>query len=79
MTPEQITAAAVVAVIVAVLCWQIRRALRSDDYRTRNDRRQAAWIAVCEGRPEPGAPGTDDELLNACNQLCPDLARKEDR
>jgi hypothetical protein len=61
----------------AVVAAQIRRALRGGDYRTRNDRRQAAWLVLCEPRPEPAAPGTNDELLAACNQLCPDLARKE--
>lgn len=48
-----------------------------DDYRTRNDRRQAAWSVARNERPEPAEPGVDDELLNACQQICPDLARKE--
>ena len=61
------------AAVLLVVCW----ALRGDDYRTRNDR-TAAWRATCEPRPEPGVPGNDDTLLDACNQLCPDLARKED-
>ena len=68
-----LAAFALAAAVLLVVCW----ALRGDDYRTRNDR-TAAWRASGGPRPEPGAPGTDDELLAACRQLCPDLARKED-
>ena len=65
---------AVAAAVLLVVCW----ALRGDDYRTHNDR-TAARRAVCGPRPEPGVPGSDDDLLAACRQICPDLARKEDR
>ncbi|MDH6448250.1 hypothetical protein M2155_000658 [Streptomyces sp. SAI-119] len=64
---------ALAAAVLLVVCW----ALRGDDYRTRNDHKQAAWLVVCTPRTEPAEPGTDDELLAACNQICPDLARKE--
>jgi hypothetical protein len=69
---SQLAALALAAAVLLVLCW----ALRGDDYRTRNDR-TAAQRAVCGPRPEPGEPGSDEALLDACNQLCPDLARKE--
>jgi hypothetical protein len=58
--------------VAAWACWP-----SGNDYRTRNDRRQAAWTVARNERPEPDQPGTDDELLNACQQICPDLARKE--
>lgn len=67
-----LAALAVAAAVLLVLCW----AFRGDDYRTRNDR-TAARHATSGPRPEPGEPGNDDELLAACRQLCPDLARKE--
>jgi hypothetical protein len=77
---DTILAVTAISVFTAAVCiLQIRRALRGGDYRTRNDRRQAAWLVLCEPRPEPAAPGTNDALLAACNQLCPDLARKEER
>jgi len=69
---SQVAALTVAAGALLVLCW----ACRGDDYRTRNDR-TAAWRATCGPRPEPAEPGNDEALLAACNQLCPDLARKE--
>ncbi|MCX5336940.1 hypothetical protein [Streptomyces sp. NBC_00140] len=40
-----------------------------DDYRSHNDRR-AAWLAVCNGpRPEPAAPGTNEQWLDACWEI----------
>ena len=71
---SQLAALIAAAAVLLVVCW----ALRGDDYRTRNDR-TAAWRVAHTPRPEPGVPGTDDTLLDACNRLCPDLARKEDR
>ncbi|GLP64249.1 hypothetical protein TUSST3_08690 [Streptomyces sp. TUS-ST3] len=74
---------AIYLIVLAALAgatWTARglwRTLRADDYRTRNDRKQAAWLAVCTPRTEPAEPGTNDELLDACQQICPDLARKE--
>jgi hypothetical protein len=57
-----------------VVRWAVR-----DDYRSYNDRR-AAWFVVCDGpRPEPPAPGSNEQWLATCNELCPDLARKEER
>lgn len=55
-----------IAALTAVACalWP-----GSDDYRTRNDRRQAAWTVACEPRPEPDLPGVDDTLLAACQQI----------
>lgn len=53
------------AVGIALGIWAVGRAVRGDDYRTRNDKR-AAWLAVCEGRPEPPQPGTDIGLYLAC-------------
>lgn len=73
-TWSALAAFAAAAAILCVLCW----ALRSDDYRTRNDRRQAAKTTASGPHPEPDQPGTNDQLLAACRQICPDLARKED-
>jgi hypothetical protein len=65
--------------VACLAVWAIRRGWLGDDYRTRNDKRQA-WLAACEGpRPEPAAPGSDQQLLAQCLAICPDLARKEDR
>lgn len=61
---------------VAVVRWAVR-----DDYRTYNDKR-AAWFVVCDGpRPEPAAPGEDDQLLDACRQIlhATDTAAKGDQ
>lgn len=69
-----LAALAVAAAVLLVLCW----AFRGDDYRTRNDRRQAAWLTVCEGRPEPGEPGSNDGLYLDCVAIyddCHDLDR----
>lgn len=65
---------AAAAAVLLVVCW----ALRGDDYRTRNDR-AAAWRLLNTDPPQlETTPGVDNTLLDACNQLCPDLARKED-
>jgi hypothetical protein len=73
--------AAQIAIIAAVggfAWWNIRRLLRGDDYRSGEDPGQDAWLAVCnDQRPEPAQPGTDQQLLDACRTICPDLARKE--
>jgi hypothetical protein len=69
----ELAALAIAATGLLVLCW----ALRGDDYRTRNDRTAARHV-TSGPRPEPGVPGINEALLAACNQLCPDLARKED-
>jgi hypothetical protein len=62
-------AAFVLAAVAPVVCWQIRRALRGDDYRTYNDKR-AAWLAVCDGpRPEPPAPGSNEQWLATCREI----------
>ena len=61
--------------------WALPRYIRGsrDDYRTRNDR-TAARRLLCTDPPQlETTPGVDDTLLAACNELCPDLARKEDR
>lgn len=61
--------------------WAIRRGWLGDDYRTRNDKRQA-WLAACEGpRPEPADPGSDTGLYLACIAAygdCDDLDRLRD-
>jgi hypothetical protein len=69
------TAAAVFA------AWALRRFIRSglDDYRACNDRIAADRITHTQDWPEPPAPGCDQLLLDACNDICPDHARKEDR
>ncbi|WP_020135107.1 hypothetical protein [Streptomyces sp. 351MFTsu5.1] len=48
-----------------------------DDYRSRNDQTAARLITALEARPEPDQPGSDEQLLAACQQICPELARKE--
>ena len=68
------TGLAVAILTVLAWAWWPR-----DDYRTRNDQRAARLTAALEPRPEPDQPGTDDQLLAACQAICPDLARKEDR
>jgi hypothetical protein len=64
---------AVVGVAGALFCgWQAGRqirAARDDDYRTRNDRAAAQRITRFEERPEPPAPGLDDDLLADCNAI----------
>lgn len=71
------TGLAALGVAVGVLTF-LGWAFRRDDYRSRNDRRQALQLVHLD-RPEPDQPGVDDTLLAACQQICPDLARKEDR
>jgi len=63
------------AAILTAVAWAVWPV--GDDYRSRNDRREAAWTVAREPRPEPAEPGSDDQLLAACQQICPDLARKE--
>ncbi len=65
---------AVVAVLTAV-AWAL---WPRDDYRSRNDRRVARLTAALEPRPEPGEPGSNDQLLAECQAICPELARKEE-
>jgi hypothetical protein len=66
------------ALAVACVAWVYLDAI-GDDYRTNNDQRAAHRITGIEPRPEPARRGTDDTLLATCNELCPDLARKEER
>jgi hypothetical protein len=65
------------AAVLTVVAWALWP--RGGDYRSRNDQRAARLIAALEQRPEPAEPGADDTLLAACQQICPELARKEDR
>lgn len=84
MTALDIAVCLIVLAALAAATWTARglwRTLRADDYRTRNDRRQAAWMAVCEGRPEPAEPGTDIGLYLDCVAIysdCDDLDRLRD-
>ncbi|WP_217235417.1 hypothetical protein [Streptomyces sp. AC555_RSS877] len=56
------------------------RTLRQPDYRTRNDQVAARRITRLEPRPEPAAPGQDQQLLNRCNAiLAATNTRKENR
>ena len=56
------------AVAVPAAAWAVVRFIRRgcDDYRTCNDRAAADRIVAIEPRPELGAPGSDDQLLDAC-------------
>lgn len=53
-----------------------------DDYRSRNDRREAAKTAAsAERHPEPDQAGSNDADLHTCLQImrATELARKEER
>ncbi|MER6492639.1 hypothetical protein [Streptomyces griseorubiginosus] len=50
----------------------------SDDYRSRNDRKQADEAVASNDRPEPGQPGTDISLYLDCVAIygdCDELDR----
>ncbi|MFJ4932363.1 hypothetical protein ACIP8U_00630 [Streptomyces pseudovenezuelae] len=67
---------AVTVLTVLVWAWWPR-----DDYRSRNDRRQAAWATAREPRPEPAEPGTDIGLYPDCVAIysdCEELDRLRD-
>jgi hypothetical protein len=70
---------AILAAGLAAVAWSIRSFIRAshDDQRTRNDRAMAQRITRFEPRPEPGQPGQDQQLLQQCHAICPELARKE--
>lgn len=70
---------AALAVGLTLIAWSVRSFIRAghDDQRTRNDRAMAQRITRFEDRPEPGMPGHDDQLLQQCHHICPELARKE--
>jgi hypothetical protein len=61
---------------VAIVCaiWRIRP---GDDYRSRNDRVAAQRTLRTDPPRETPAPGSNDDLLDACNAIYPDFARKE--
>lgn len=78
---------AIYLIVLAALVgatWTARglwRTLRADDYRSSNDRKQAAWMAVCGPRPEPAEPGVDVGLYLDCVAIysdCDDLDRLRD-
>ncbi|MGW5431854.1 hypothetical protein ACWET9_32345 [Streptomyces sp. NPDC004059] len=55
--------------------WAVVHSIRAG--RHHNDR-AAAWLTACSGeRPEPGQPGTNQQLLEQCNAIYNDPARKE--
>ena len=59
--------------VLTVLGWAFRR----DDYRTRNDKRQALQLVHLD-RPEPGEPGVDAGLYLDCVAIygdCDELDR----
>ena len=64
--------------VAAVIVWRIWRVRPRDNQRSRNDRVMARRITRIEERPEPGEPGSDQQLLEQCWDICPDY-RKEDR
>ncbi|MET8081854.1 hypothetical protein [Streptomyces sp. NPDC005303] len=68
-----------IAAVAAVIVWRTWRIRPRDDYRSRNDRRQAAWLAFCEDRPEPAEPGSNDDDLLTCLHIlaATNNARKE--
>ncbi len=72
---------AILAAGLAAVAWSVRAFTRSAhaDQRTRNDRAAAQRITRFEDRPEPPTPGDDEQLLRQCHDICPELARKEDR
>jgi len=55
--------------VAAVIVWRIWRVRPRDNYRSRNDQIAAQRIARFEDRPEPGAPGHDQQLLDACRAI----------
>lgn len=59
------------AIAYAAGIWALTLYIRSgrDDYRSRNDRVAARRITRIEHRPEPAAPGNDEQLLERCNQI----------
>lgn len=80
MKALDIAVALVVLTALVGAGWAARglyRTVREPDYRTRNDRAAAQRITRLQPRPEPGQPGTDDRLLDACRAICPDLTRRE--
>jgi hypothetical protein len=68
--------AAVAATVIGWAWWPTRT-----DYRTRNDQRAAIRITGFQERPEPGQPGTNQELLDTCRAIAhaTQTARKEGR
>ena len=67
----------ITAVVASVFAaWAIRRSIRAA--RRASDRINA-WLTACNGdRPEPGQPGSNDGLLDACNAIW-DHTRKENQ
>lgn len=68
-------AGVVLAAVVAV-AWAFGR----DDYRSRNDRQQAL-MRIHLDRPEPPAPGSNEQWLATCREIYAadtDTATKED-
>ena len=65
---------------LTLVAWSVRNFIRAshDDQRTRNDRAMAQRITRTQNRPEPPAPGHDNQLLRQCHNICPELARKQD-
>lgn len=85
MTPDQCLVVIATGLLGGTACaWQARRAFRAwrhDDYRTRNDRRQAWLTTSGSERPEPAAPGTDSALYLNCIAIygdCQELDRLRD-
>ncbi|MET7688042.1 hypothetical protein ABZT06_08680 [Streptomyces sp. NPDC005483] len=70
-----------IAAVAAVIVWRTWRIRPRDDYRSRNDQRQAAEATACAPHPEPGQPGTDTRLYLAAVAIyddCEELDRLRD-
>ncbi|MFJ9101364.1 hypothetical protein ACIRJM_23185 [Streptomyces sp. NPDC102405] len=77
MNPDVWSVFAIAGVALAVIAWACWP--KRDDYRSRNDRRAAAWLTASEERPEPDQPGSNDDDLLTCRHIlaATDNARKE--